>query len=450
MSNHFSSEEEAIALSHTTLEGDQCGFDFGQPQNDTLAYTQNEEQLADELMGAWHGLVLPNEEEVQVGTPQCQNCEVLPRPMTEAGTLVLRFPHTFSLGKVLEFLTKSSWKHTHRDGLVQIEVEQGQLPMLLSPIVDLLSPPEQRDTDAVYQFAGALPQIQDYFKVESLPQFVAQVRSAWLVELLRAQSLYSVFQPIVYCEEAATRDQTPSIFAYECLLRGQHNGNTVSPAAMFDMARAADLIFQLDLAARRSAILGAGHNKITQKVFINFSPNAIYDPWHCLRSTVNTVDEVGLRRDQVVFEITEAERLPEVKHLKRIVQFYREEGFQVALDDMGAGYSSLNVLVALRPDYVKLDMALIRDVDRDANKAIVAGKLLEAVQELGLATVAEGIERPEELSWVYAHGANFAQGYLFAKPDTPPPMLQTISPTPNNPLPKALNNGFHTLKGLTS
>ncbi|BCM92677.1 putative cyclic di-GMP phosphodiesterase PdeG [Abditibacteriota bacterium] len=418
---------EALEISQTQLEGDKAGFYAAEPRSDTLARKENEGQLAKELMGSWHGLILPNAEDVEVGAPQCQSCEVIPRPMTEAGMLVLRFPHTFSLGKVLNFLSSSPWKHTRRDGLVQIEVDKGQLPLLLSPLVALLSSPEQRDTHAIYHFAGQLPQIQDYFEVESLPDFVEQVRATWLIEILRAQSIYSVFQPIVRCDEEAIVSKAPPIFAYECLMRGQHNGSTIAPGAMIDMARAADLIFQLDLAARRAAILGAGHNKIAQKVFINFSPNSIYDPWHCLRSTVNTVDEVGLRRDQVVFEITEADRLPEIKHLKRLVQFYREEGFEVALDDVGSGYSSLNVLVALRPDYVKLDMELIRDVDSDTNKAIVAGKLLETVQELGLSTVAEGVERPEELNWICAHGADFAQGYLFAKPATPPPSLSTLN-----------------------
>ena len=67
-------------------------------------------------------MVLPNEEEVELGAPQCQRCEVLPRPMTEAGMLVLRFPHSFSLGKVLGFLATVPWKHKRREGLVKIEV----------------------------------------------------------------------------------------------------------------------------------------------------------------------------------------------------------------------------------------------------------------------------------------------------------------------------------------
>ncbi|HEX8465124.1 MAG TPA: EAL domain-containing protein [Abditibacterium sp.] len=422
------SEQQALDASQTKIPADVPGYYEGEPSVQAVEQPVKELDQSEQLKGAWHGMILPNQEDVAVGEPQCQRCEVLPRPMTEAGTLALRFPHTFTLGKVVQYLADSAWKHSHRDGLVQIQVPAGMLPTLLSPIMDMLSSPEQRDTQAIYQFAGEIPQVQDFFEVESLPDFVAEVRSAWLIEVLRDKAIYSVFQPIVRCGTRPHGLETdvlkvPEIFGYECLMRGSYKGEVVSPLTMLEMARAADLVFQLDLAARRSALLGAGQNRIKQKVFINFSPNAVYDPWHCLRSTVNTVDEVGLRRDQVVFELTETERMPEIKHLKRIVQFYREEGFQVALDDVGSGYSSLNVLVALRPDYVKIDMDLIRDVDKDAAKAIVAGKLLETVCELGLATVAEGIERHEELAWVRDHGSTFAQGYLFARPATPPPVL---------------------------
>ena len=249
---------------------------------------------------------------------------------------------------------------------------------------------------------------------------MAEVRSTWLIEMLRAQSLFSVFQPIVRMPSVGA---APEVFGYECLMRGEHNGNVIAPDTMLQMARGADLIFQLDLAARRTAILSAARHGIQEKVFINFSPNAIYDPWHCLRSTVTAVDDVGLRRDQVVFELTESERLPATKYLQRIVDFYREEGFQVALDDVGSGYSSLNVLVQLKPDFVKLDMGLVRDVDRDAAKAIVARKLIETVKELELPTIAEGIERAEELEWMRDTGADFAQGFFFARPAVPLPIL---------------------------
>ena len=413
-------EAEAAFHANTHIHSDEAGFDAGKPSAQDLTLKSHEQKLADELIGAWHGLVLPLEEDVAVGAPQCQRCEVLPRPMIEAGALELRFPHTFTLGKTLNYLIDKGWKHAHNEGLVRVNVPAGMLASLVSSLSDLMSGPEQRDVRAIFHFEGDLTQTRDYFEVESFPDFVEEVRSVWLIQMLRAQAIYSVFQPIV---RMPGDGEIPEVFGYECLMRGQHEGNVVMPDTILQMARGADLIFQLDLAARRAAIVGAGHHGIKEKVFINFSPNSIYDPWHCLRSTVNAVEEVGLKREQVVFEITESEKMPALKHLQRIVDFYREEGFQVALDDVGSGYSSLNILVQLKPDFVKLDMGLVRDVDRDKSKAIVARKLIETVKELNLATIAEGIERTEELDWVRDTGADFAQGYFFARPAVPPPGL---------------------------
>ena len=417
---HNFPQEESAAYAETHLDSDDVGYNAGKPSTDDLNKASHERELATELMGAWHGLILPLEEDVLVGSPQCQRCEVLPRPMIEAGALELRFPHTFTLGKTLDYLIDKGWKHRHEQGLVRVQVPAGLLAGLVSALTDLLSGPEQRDVRAVFFFDSDLTQTRDYFEVESFPDFVDEVRSTWLIEILRGQSLYSVFQPIV---RMPLDGETPQVFGYECLLRGEHNGQVIAPDTMIQMARGADLIFQLDLAARRAAIFGAGRHGIKEKVFVNFSPNSIYDPWHCLRSTVNAVEEVGLKRDQVVFELTESERMPAIKHLQRIVEFYRDEGFQVALDDVGAGYSSLNVLVQLKPDFVKLDMGLVRDVDRDPAKAIVASKLIETVKELELCTIAEGVERPEELNWVRQHGADLVQGFLFARPAVPPPGL---------------------------
>ena len=96
-------------------------------------------------------------------------------------------------------------------------------------------------------------------------------------------------------------------------------------------------------------------------------------------------------------------------------------GFRVALDDMGSGYNSLNSLTQIKPDFIKLDMQLIRGVHRDTYKSCVAAKLLEMAQALGVATVVEGVEEPAEWQWAADHGADFAQGYLFARPNAVPP-----------------------------
>ena len=409
-----------MSVSIEQKDADEVLFTHG-PISPEEPQTQNEElDKANALEGVFHGMTLPNEEDVPVGEPGCQHCEVLPMPMRGPGTVLLRFSHTYTLGKVLEFLACSPYPHREHGGTLSIEVGVGSLAPLLSPILDRLSSPEQRDARAQFQPAGVLPQLDDLQHIEALPDFVGRARSDWLLDILRGHKLYSVFQPIL--RASAPGGGRPDVYGYECLLRANLEDQVVSPGPMLDMARGAGLVFQLDLAARRSALTGAAAQHITEKVFINFSPNAIYNPYTCLDSTVRMVDELGFKREQIVFEIIESERLPELAHLQRIVGYYRENGFGVALDDLGGGFSSLSLLIALRPDYVKLDKSLIQNVDTDETKALIARKLLEVAQELGLSAVAEGIERPEEWDWVQRHGAEFVQGYLFARPGSPPPL----------------------------
>ena len=122
-----------------------------------------------------------------------------------------------------------------------------------------------------------------------------------------------------------------------------------------------------------------------------------------------------------MFEFVESEEIIDHSSFLRTLDFFRQQGFRVALDDVGAGYASLNVLVHVKPDFMKLDMGLIRDVDSDLYKSRVAAKLLELAQELQVKTVVEGIETIGEWEWSREHGADYAQGYLFARPDNPPP-----------------------------
>ncbi len=244
--------------------------------------------------------------------------------------------------------------------------------------------------------------------------FAAKAQSGWLLRILREERLTSYFQPIVH-----TEDQ--QVFAYECLMRGLDGDNVIYPAALLGVARGADLLFQLDLAARTAAIREAARHGISAKLFINFNPTAIYDPTYCLRSTVRKLQELGLPNNLIVFEVVESDQVTDIEHLKNICEYYRKAGFQVALDDMGAGYSSLNMLHELRPDYIKLDMQLIRSVHQDPFKASITGKLLEIARDLEIKTIAEGVENVEEYDWLRRHGADFVQGYFIARPASPPP-----------------------------
>jgi EAL domain-containing protein (putative c-di-GMP-specific phosphodiesterase class I) len=145
-------------------------------------------------------------------------------------------------------------------------------------------------------------------------------------------------------------------------------------------------------------------------------PNAVYSPAACIRATLAAASHVNFPLDQITFEITEDERISDSKHLQGIITEYRRHGFRVALDDFGAGFAGLNSLAALHVDIVKLDMALVRDIDRQPRQRSIALGMIKVCQEIGIDVVAEGVERAEELAVLSAAGVRYVQGYLFARP----------------------------------
>lgn len=347
--------------------------------------------------------------------PRCSRCESLPAWPQQA-ELHCWFPAEHVAAKARAVFRRHGldWGTSVAGGAVTCWDAPLNETLALE-LEDALSAVEQEDTRALLCTPGTPPAPEDLARVEPLSRVIVRARSGWLLSLLDEGRLTSHFQPIVHAADPER------VYAHEALLRGvRADGSFVSPGQLFDAARGAGVLFQLDLAARRSAIASAEREHLDTALFVNFAPTAIYDPRACLRSTVAAIDAAGLERRNVVFEIVETERAHDPAHLRRILDFYREAGFRIALDDVGAGYSSLNLIHLLKPDILKLDMELVRDVHRDPYKARIAANLLNVATSLGIDALAEGIETEEELAWVRDHGATFAQGYLIARPAPTP------------------------------
>lgn len=346
----------------------------------------------------------------------CARCETLPETADVAGTLHLWLPVGHSRSKVVTYLQEVGRSFDFADaGGLAIPLEAQRTADLLLPLAGLLSQVESEDARCLFKVGDQPLSASDIPQVQSLRQFMQLSQSSWLVEMLREERLTSHFQPIVRVDDPGRP------IGHELLLRGiAVDGSLVSPGHLFDVARECGMLFQLDLAARRAAIRSAIARSIEGQLFINFSPTAIYDPSHCLRSTISAIDAEGIAHERVVFEVTESDKTVDVFHLRGILNYYRSSGFRVALDDIGSGYSSLNLLHQLRPDFIKLDIELVRGVDRDPYKALVAEKILEIANRLGIETITEGVEREEELAWVKASGATYAQGYLLGRPAAEP------------------------------
>jgi EAL domain-containing protein (putative c-di-GMP-specific phosphodiesterase class I) len=348
----------------------------------------------------------------------CRTCRVLPAGPPTAGTLFLSPPADEPHANLLARLAEAGCRVTEpQAGMMAVPLADGLLERLAVQVGGLLSETEARCTRALVVPPDRQPTLADFMNTQPLGTLLAAVRSRWLVEVLRQDRLETHFQPIVPADDPA------EAFAYECLVRGQDGaGGLIAPRELFTAARTADLLFHLDRAARLCAIRCAARQGVAARLFVNFMPSSIYTPSFCLKSTFKAVEQAGLDPARVVFEVVESEEIADTAHLLRILEVYREAGFGVALDDVGAGYSSLNLLTRLRPDYVKLDMQLTRGVDRDPYKAQVVGKLLEMAKDLGVKTVVEGVETVGEWAWAAAHGADYMQGYLFARPAAVPPL----------------------------
>jgi len=216
------------------------------------------------------------------------------------------------------------------------------------------------------------------------------------------------FQPIVDVE-------AKRVFAYEALVRGPQGQ---SAASILDRVTPENR-YAFDQNCRVSAISLAarlGLAKSGALLSINFMPGAVYSPAACIQLTLKTAREVGFPTEQLVFEITEGEKVRDRSHLRAIVDEYRRRGFKMAIDDFGAGFAGLNLLADFPADIIKIDMELIRNVHaRPAAHAIVRA-VVDLAATLGSTLVAEGVETVEEYATLRACGIVLMQGYLLAKP----------------------------------
>jgi len=151
------------------------------------------------------------------------------------------------------------------------------------------------------------------------------------------------------------------------------------------------------------------------KLSINFMPNSVYEPRACIRLTLSTAERVGFPLDRIIFEFTENEQL-DTTHVLNILNTYREIGFKTAIDDFGAGHAGVGLLTKFQPDIVKLDMELVRDIDKDAIKRTVVKHTLALLNDLGIIPLCEGIENAGEATALEDLGVHLIQGYFFARP----------------------------------
>lgn len=203
---------------------------------------------------------------------------------------------------------------------------------------------------------------------------------------------------------------------WECLARGPEDSELFHPLRMFECAEQLGCVTDLERLCRRRAISGATL-PADALLFINVHPSTFSDPTFREGETLRLADRHGLRPAQIVFEITEHEAVHDYARFNHLISHYRAQGYKVAIDDTGAGYSGLVTLMEIKPDFVKVDMGLVRGIAQDETKQSIVRAIGQVSQTFGAVVVAEGIETIEDLRTVQQCGVWCGQGYLLGLPE---------------------------------
>jgi len=227
--------------------------------------------------------------------------------------------------------------------------------------------------------------------------------------LLKEGRVRTLFQPIVSLSDG-------TVFGYEALSRGPIGTRLESADALFKTAAQRGVAAQLERICRFKAIANASAIPPGCFLFLNISARVFEERNEALSADV--VDQNRLGQGRIVLEITEKEAIEDFDLFKRTLLHYNRQGFKVAIDDAGAGHNSLRAVTEVRPHFIKLDIALVRDIDRDRAKNALVSAIIIFARRIDAKLVAEGIETVAELTTLIEIGVEYGQGFLLARPSS--------------------------------
>lgn len=246
--------------------------------------------------------------------------------------------------------------------------------------------------------------------IKPLRDYLNLFKTQVLIPILDNENLTIHFQPIINL-------MNQQIYGYEALSRGfAETGAVFQPEELIQMAAKGEMLFMLDRTCRENAIKAAAVQKIAKPLFINFSPTSIYDPIHCLVTTVKLAKSLAIDPKQVIFEVIKFDEVDDIDHLKHILNFYQHQGFSVCLDDINGSMLSLEMLNYLQPDYIKLKSSLIRDIQDNAINQKLIELVLDTAKKHDICVIAKGIETAKEHDYCQTLGIHYGQGFHLGKP----------------------------------
>ncbi|MCF8184112.1 MAG: EAL and GGDEF domain-containing protein [Polynucleobacter sp.] len=259
-----------------------------------------------------------------------------------------------------------------------------------------------------------------------------QTRPNWrgraLLRLMEERGLHAVYQPIL--------DQRQGrYFAFEALIRGPENSELHTPAALFATADALNCTHELEWLAVETAILQFAEQNCPLRLFVNMSIGCLHASRKRLVAVRQDLLRLGVPPSRIVIELTENESVTDFSDLQETLQEFRRIGMQIAMDDMGEGFSNLRMWSEVRPEFVKIDRHFVSGIDTDPLKLHFVRAMHEIADACGSALIAEGVETEAQLEVLRELGIPFLQGFGIARPD------RSVAAVPHIAPPSAAKNG---------
>ncbi|MDY0339856.1 MAG: bifunctional diguanylate cyclase/phosphodiesterase [Coriobacteriia bacterium] len=248
-----------------------------------------------------------------------------------------------------------------------------------------------------------------------------ECRKRRLEQIIQAGDVRTLVHPIYDLKSL-------DIIGYEALSRGPEASEFERPDKLFKIAYDSDLVLKLERLCRSRALQSAVDLPPGRLLFVNIEPEAVADPE--LRDIMlsSVVAESNMSPSQIVLEITERAAIEDFGAFRATLEYLRALGFRIAVDDGGGGYGSMQCIEEVHPEWLKVDMSLVRDLDTDDVRRALVSAIAMFAERTGVKVIAEGIESVEQLAVLREIGVEYGQGYLFCKPQVPFPADVDVTP----------------------
>ncbi|MEN3044812.1 MAG: EAL domain-containing protein [Candidatus Hydrothermales bacterium] len=266
--------------------------------------------------------------------------------------------------------------------------------------------PLRRTERSIYQTVNEVK--IEHTKTES--RMKSNIKSLFK-KIIRTSEIKMVFQPIFEISEEKLT------YGFEALARGPKGTELEMPTALFSVADELNELENLEKLCRWKALLTSKRLPDEKyKIFLNVSSKILQQKSSYVEELIENLDELQIKTEKLVLEITERYAISDFDTLKKNINYLKERNIKLSIDDVGVGYSSLQTLAELNPDYLKYDMVLVRNIHEDMIKQNLLEMVLNFGEKIKAKVIAEGIEKEEELITLRKIGVRYGQGFYLSYP----------------------------------